>query len=171
MPESYPANTRIEQHTIYPIPADERHGRAADLFTLWFGSNIMILTIVTGALATTLFKLSLMGAILSILIGNLVGGVFMALHAAQGPQLGVPQMVQSRGQFGSFGAIYVVALVVVMYVGFVASNLVLGGQSLHSIAAGISDQSGIVMIAIVAVAAAIYGYDLIHAFGRWMSWL
>ena len=53
MPESYPANTRIEQHTIYPIPADERHGRAADLFTLWFGSNIMILTIVTGALATT----------------------------------------------------------------------------------------------------------------------
>ena len=57
MPESYPANTRIEQHTIYPIPADERHGRAADLFTLWFGSNIMILTIVTGALATTLFKL------------------------------------------------------------------------------------------------------------------
>ncbi|MGA9025998.1 MAG: cytosine permease [Steroidobacteraceae bacterium] len=171
MPESYPANTRIEQHTIYPIPADERHGRAADLFTLWFGSNIMILTIVTGALATTLFKLSLMGAILSILIGNLVGGVFMALHAAQGPQLGVPQMVQSRGQFGSFGAIYVVALVVVMYVGFVASNLVLGGQSLHSIAAGISDQSGIVMIAIVAVAAAIYGYDLIHAYGRWMSWL
>ena len=126
---------RIERHTIYPIPAAERHGRARDLFTVWFGSNIMVLTIVTGALATVRFQLSLLrGDFSAILIGNLVGGVFMALHAAQGPQLGVPQMVQSRGQFGSVGAIFVVALVVVMYIGFVASNLVLGGQSLHSIA-------------------------------------
>lgn len=161
---------RIEHHTIYPIPADERHGRASDLFTVWFGSNIMILTIVTGALATTRFRLSLIAAILAILIGNLVGGIFMALHAAQGPQLGVPQMVQSRGQFGSIGAIFVVALVVVMYLGFVASNLVLGGQSLHSIAGGISDPTGIVLIAVVSLAAAIYGYDLIHAYARWMTW-
>jgi nucleobase:cation symporter-1, NCS1 family len=162
---------RIEQHTIYPIPADERHGRAGDLFTVWFGSNIMILTIVTGALATLRFQLSLLAAVLAILIGNLVGGVFMALHAAQGPQLGVPQMVQSRGQFGSVGANFVVALVVIMYLGFVASNLVLGGQSLHSIAAGISDPAGIVLIALLTLPAAIYGYDLIHAYARWMTWV
>src|SRR5882672_8039757 len=162
---------RIEQHTIYPIPANERHGRARDLFTVWFGSNIMILTIVTGALATVQFQLSLIAAVFAILIGNLVGGIFMALHAAQGPQLGVPQMVQSRGQFGSIGAIVIVALVIVMYVGFVASNLVLGGQSLHSIANGISDRSGIVMIAVMSLAAAVCGYDLIHAYGRWMTWL
>ena len=162
---------RIERHTIYPIPAAERHGRARDLFTVWFGSNIMILTIVTGALATVRFQLSLLAAMSAILIGNLVGGVFMALHAAQGPQLGVPQMVQSRGQFGSVGAIFVVALVVVMYIGFVASNLVLGGQSLHSIAGGISDRAGIVLIAVLSVAAAVYGHDLIHAYARWMTWL
>ena len=161
----------IERHTIYPIPAGERHGRAVDLFTVWFGSNIMILTIVTGALATLRFGLSLIAAILAILIGNLVGGIFMALHAAQGPQLGVPQMVQSRGQFGSIGAIFVVALVVVMYLGFVASNLVLGGESLHSIAGSISDQTGIVLIALLSLAAAIYGYDLIHAYARWMTWV
>jgi len=64
----------------------------------------------------------------------------------------------------------VVALVVVMYLGFVASNLVLGGQSLHSIAGGISDQTGIVLIALLSVAAAVYGYDLIHAYARWMTW-
>jgi NCS1 family nucleobase:cation symporter-1 len=95
---------RIEQHTIYPIPANERHGRARDLFTVWFGSNIMILTIVTGALATVQFQLSLIAAVFAILIGNLIGGIFMALHAAQGPQLGVPQMVQSRGQHRAGGA-------------------------------------------------------------------
>ncbi len=162
---------RIEQHTIYPIPASERHGRAGDLFTVWFGSNIMILTIVTGSLATLRFGLSLIAASLAILVGNLTGGVFMALHAAQGPQLGVPQMVQSRGQFGSMGAVFVVALVVFMYLGFVASNLVLGGQSLHSIAGGLSDQGGIILIALLSLAAAVYGYDLIHAYARWMSWI
>ena len=26
----------------------------------------------------------------------------MALHSAQGPQMGIPQMIQSRAQFGSW---------------------------------------------------------------------
>ena len=47
---------RIEDSTIQPIPDSERHGKARDLFTIWFGSNIMVLTIVTGALATTVFS-------------------------------------------------------------------------------------------------------------------
>jgi NCS1 family nucleobase:cation symporter-1 len=164
-------NNIIEQHTIYPIPSSERHGRAADLFTVWFGSNIMILTIVTGALATLRFALSPADAVLAIIIGNMLGGVFMALHAAQGPQLGVPQMVQSRGQFGSIGAMFVVALVVAMYLGFVASNLVLGGESLHSIAGAISDRTGIVLISVLSLVAAVYGYDLIHSYARWMTWI
>jgi nucleobase:cation symporter-1, NCS1 family len=164
-------NKSIEQHTIYPIPPGERHGRAADLFTVWFGSNIMILTIVTGALATLRFALSAIAAVFAILLGNLIGGVFMALHAAQGPQLGVPQMVQSRGQFGSIGAMFVVVLVVVMYLGFVASNLVLGGESLHSIAGAVSDKTGIVLISLLSLAAAVYGYDLIHSYARWMTWI
>jgi hypothetical protein len=34
-----------------------RHGTARDLFTVWFGSNFMLLTIVTGGLAVTVFSL------------------------------------------------------------------------------------------------------------------
>ena len=41
----------IEQRTIAQVPAGGRHGRVRDLFTIWFGSNVMLLTIVTGALA------------------------------------------------------------------------------------------------------------------------
>ncbi|MBL3926304.1 cytosine permease, partial [Bacteroides thetaiotaomicron] len=100
---------------------------------IWFGSNIMMLTTVTGSLATTVFKQPFWWAALATLTGSLIGAVFMALHSAQGPQLGVPQMIQTRGQFGSFGALLVVGLVVVMYVGFFASNCVFGGQALHSL--------------------------------------
>src|SRR5580693_4368592 len=161
----------LELATIQPIPLDQRHGTYADLFTVWFGSNLMLLTIVTGGLAVTVFALPFLWAVSALLIGNLVGAVFMALHAAQGPTLGVPQMIQTRGQFGSLGSLLVVGIVIVMYVGFLASNLVLSGQALASLVKGASDIPGIVLVGVLSVAATIYGYDLIHAYTRWMSYI
>src|SRR3984957_17691527 len=114
--------TRLEINTIQPIPVDQRHGTAADLFTVWFGSNLMLLTIITGGLAVTVYGLPFAAAVAGVAIGNLVGAVFMALHAAQGATLGVPQMIQTRGQFGSLGSLLVVGIVIVMYVGFLSSN-------------------------------------------------
>jgi len=163
--------TRIERHTIYQIPLDQRHGKARHLFTLWFGANMNVLTVVTGALATTVFGQSFLSAVIAILAGNLVGTVFMALHAAQGPRLGVPQMVQSRGQFGARGAAFVVALVIFMYVGYAATALVTGGQSLHAILPGVSERAGILSIGIVSLAAAVYGHDLIHLCTRMMTYV
>lgn len=161
---------KVEQHTIYPIPRDQRHGTSKDLFTIWFGSNLMMLTIITGSLATAVFKLDFTSSCLAIIIGNLIGAIFMALHAAQGPQLGIPQMVQTRGQFGTIGAVLVIALVIIMYVGFLASNIVLAGQSLHTIAKGIDQHWFIVLVAAVSVIATIFGHDLIHAYARVISW-
>jgi len=157
---------RLENSTIQPIPLSERHGTAADLFTVWFGTNFMLLTIVTGGLAVTVFALPFGWALVALGVGNLVGAVFMALHAAQGPTLGVPQMIQTRGQFGSLGSLLVVCIVLVMYVGFLASNLVLGGEALASIAPGMPDAPGIAVVAIVSVIAAVFGYDLIHTYAR-----
>lgn len=162
--QQYPSRrpTLIEQHTIYPIPLDERHGRAGQLFTLWFGANLNVLTVVTGALATTIFHQSFLSGVIAILVGNFIGTVFMALHAAQGPRLGVPQMVQSRGQFGARGAGFVVALVAFMYLGYAGTAFVTGGQSLHFILPALDPQAAIVGIAAVSLAGAIWGHDLIH---------
>src|SRR5271170_698938 len=148
--------TRLELSTIQPIALDQRHGTARDLFTVWFGSNLMLLTIVTGGLAVTVFGLSFGWAVLGLTVGNLVGAVFMALHSAQGPRLGVPQMVQTRGQFGSVGSLLVVGIVIVMYVGFLSSNLVLGGEALASLAPGVPETPGIALVGILSVIAAIY---------------
>ena len=160
---------RLEDKTIQPIPANERHGKARDLFTIWFGSNIMIMTIVTGGLATTVFGLDFVTAIAGRIIGNVIGGIFMALHSAQGPQLGVAQMIQTRGQFGSFGALLIVVIVVIMYVGFFAANLVFGGEAMAAVSPGISVDAGIIIIGLVSVVATIFGYRLIHAYARFLS--
>jgi nucleobase:cation symporter-1, NCS1 family len=161
----------LEDRTIQPIPVTERHGTARDLFTIWFGSNIMLLTVVTGALAATVFGLPFTWAVVALCVGNLTGAVFMALHAAQGPILGVPQMVQTRGQFGSYGALLVVTLVIVMYIGFFASNLVLSGEALAAAWPAIHELQAIALIALISAVGAVLGHDLIHAYARWMSWI
>lgn len=158
-PSSRPES--VERRTIDHVPVDERHGRARDLFTVWFGSNIMLLTIITGALSTTVFGLPCWAGALAVVLGNVVGAVVMALHAAQGPQMGVPQMLQTRAQFGSYGSLLVVVLVVFMYLGFFASNAVLGGQALSHVT-GLPTNWSIVIIGLISVAATVVGYRLIH---------
>lgn len=152
----------VERRTVEHIPENERHGRARDLFTIWFGSNIMLLTVATGAVGTAVYGLSVWSTLIALVIGNVVGGVVMALHAAQGPQMGVPQMLQTRAQFGSYGSLLVVIIVIFMYLGFFASNMVLGGEAIEAISP-IPQSPAIVLIGLISVAGAIVGYRLIHA--------
>jgi NCS1 family nucleobase:cation symporter-1 len=159
----------FELSTIQAIPPEHRHGTFRYLFTIWFGCNMSLLTVVTGALATTTFGLGFLSGTCAIVLGLLVGSVFMALHAAQGPQLGLPQMVQTRGQFGALGALLVFAAVILMYVGFIASNLVLGAQSIHSEIGSVGIDTGIVLLGVAGVAVAVFGYDVIHAFSRFVT--
>lgn len=157
----------VEQNTIQAIPAEQRHGTPRDLFRLWFGVQFMPLTVVTGALATSVFGLNFAWAIVSIILGNAIGAVFMALHSVQGAVLGVPQMIQSRGQFGVKGSALVVVIVILMYIGFLASILILGGQSLNlAFKDGISINAGVIVTAVATAAIVILGYRLIHLFNR-----
>jgi NCS1 family nucleobase:cation symporter-1 len=162
---------RLEINTIQPIALDARHGTSRDLFSVWFGSNLMLLTIVNGGLAVTVFALPFWWAVAGLVVGNLAGAIFMALHAAQGPTLGVPQMIQTRGQFGSLGSLLVVGIVIVMYVGFLASNLVLGGEAIANVTPGLTDVPGIVLVGVIGVVGAIFGHDLIHTYARWTSYV
>ena len=99
----------FERHGIDYIPPSERHGKPYTLFTFWAASNVQILAISVGVLAIV-FGLSLPWAIFSIIVGNALGGLYMALHSAQGPRLGLPQMMQSRAQFGMYGTALVMCI-------------------------------------------------------------
>ncbi|MDQ6597224.1 purine-cytosine permease family protein [Bacillus salipaludis] len=158
---------KIENHFIDFIPEEERHGSVRNLFSIWFSANMHILTIVTGALAIV-FGLNLFWAVVSILLGNLIGAIFMATHSVQGPNLGIPQMIQSRAQFGIIGAIIPLLIVVIMYIGFFASNAVVSAQALSS-ASSIPINIGIALICITGFMIALYGYDLIHIIVKYLT--
>jgi nucleobase:cation symporter-1, NCS1 family len=156
----------FERGTIGSVPDSERHGGARDLFTLWAACNQQILTIITGVIGTAVFGLPFIWSVFAIVVGTLAGAVFMALHAVQGARLGVPQMLQTRGQFGSWGALPIVVVVIVMYVGFSASSLVVAGPAVHALIPALSPDVGIALAGIVAMAIALYGYDVIHGIQR-----
>ncbi len=158
---------QVEKRSIDFIPPEERHGKPWHLFTIWFAANMQVTAVVTGALAV-IVGLSLPWALLAIIIGCGVGAIFMALHSAQGPKLGIPQMIQSRAQFGFFGAVIPIVVVFLMYVGFFAASGVLGAQALTEwtkIPLNIS----IVITSVICTLLAIYGYRLIHSVQRWVS--
>src|SRR5688572_17160462 len=165
-PTETPAAVRgVERRTIDVIPADERHGTPLNQFTLWLGANLQITAIVDGALAVV-FGADALWAIIGLLIGNLAGGAVMALHSAQGPRLGLPQMISSRAQFGVYGAVVPLLLVIVMYLGFTATGTVLSGQAINALLGVDAPIIGIgIFIVLVGVIATI-GHDLIHIVGR-----
>jgi NCS1 family nucleobase:cation symporter-1 len=128
---------------------------------------MQVTTLVTGALAIE-FGLSIFWGLIAVIIGNLLGAIFMASHSVQGPKLGIPQMIQSRAQFGVVGDVIQLFVVILMYNGFFASSGVLGAQAISS-AFSVPINLGIVLVSIIALVITLIGYDLIHKLEKYFA--
>lgn len=159
------ASSAIERRTIDVVPDAERHGTPRSQFTLWFGANMQITAVVDGALAVV-FGADALWAILGLLLGNILGGAVMALHSAQGPRMGLPQMISSRAQFGVLGAAIPLVMVVLMFLGFAATGTVLAGQAVNKILHVDNPVLGILIFGALTAVVAVTGYRVIHAVGK-----
>jgi NCS1 family nucleobase:cation symporter-1 len=157
----------VEVRSIDYVPLNERHGKVWSQGPLWFMSNAQIATLAVGTFSIGAGG-NLIWSLIAIIAGALIGTFFMAFHSAQGPQLGLPQMIQSRPQFGYVGALLVWAFAYLQYAGFNIFNTILGGQALNSTVHG-SVKLWIVVATVVAAVIALVGYDLIHGVERWLA--
>jgi nucleobase:cation symporter-1, NCS1 family len=151
----------IEAHSIDIIPENERRGSVHQQFTLWFATNANVFNFVLGGFAI-LFGLNVFWALVALVVGTLLGMAFTALHAVQGPRLGVPQMIQSRGQFGFYGAIFIFLASILLDVGYLAAQQVVQAQSMQLLVTSVSIPWWIIIVTIPAVLLAIFGYHWIH---------
>ncbi|SFA95003.1 nucleobase:cation symporter-1, NCS1 family [Collimonas sp. OK607] len=157
----------VERRSIDFIPEAERYGKPGSLFFIWFGANMNITTIAAGVLPVVL-GLNLFWSALSIILGSLIGAIFMASHSAQGPKLGIPQMIQSRAQFGVIGAVLPLLFVMVIYLGFFVSNTLLAAQAIEKVSP-LGQRANIYFISILCFLVALYGYKLIHRVQKTLS--
>ncbi|MFJ2337108.1 purine-cytosine permease family protein [Pseudomonas protegens] len=164
-----PPGLKIETRSIDYVPRNERHGKVWHQGPFWFTGNFVLTTMVTGFTGAAL-GLALQYAILAIVIGVCLGTFCMAFHANQGPRMGLPQMIQSRAQFGLRGAIVPFTAVVFVYIGFNVFNVILATDAINTVMPGARAPWYTLMIA-VAVLIAVIGHDLLHTVQRWLTYV
>src|SRR3954454_10181062 len=154
----------IEARSIDWVPETERHGRIWHQAPLWFLGNFQYFSIPIGFVGPSL-GLSMWWTILAGVLGILTGTVFMAFHAAQGPTLGLPQMIQSRAQFGYRGVVVPLFATAFTYLAFNVADQVLLAEGLHG-AFGWNDKLVAIVCSLGAALLAIYGDDYVHRIFR-----
>jgi purine-cytosine permease-like protein len=159
----------IESKSIDYIGEHERHGRAVDQAPFWFLGNFQFFTIAIGFVGPSLGLgwgyTSLAGA-----LGILFGTLFVAFHASQGAELGLPQMIQSRAQFGFRGVVLVLIGTLFTFVGFNVANCVLIGHGLNGILHW-RERPVMLLVMLLGGLLAVYGHDWLHRIFRWCFFL
>src|SRR5579864_6879667 len=127
----------VETHHIDRIPEGARHGKPWHQFAFWWGGNVNVFNVVLGAVTVSI-GLTFWWALIAITTGTIIGALLIALHATQGPRLGVPQSIQSRGQFGFYGAAFMFPAVLALNIGFIAAELVIQAEAMNGVTSALS---------------------------------
>jgi nucleobase:cation symporter-1, NCS1 family len=151
----------VENRHIDMIPAGARHGKPWHQFAFWWGGNVNVFNVVLGAVVVSI-GLTFWWALIAIAAGTIIGALLIALHATQGPKLGVPQSIQSRGQFGFYGAGFLFPCVLLLNVGFIAAELVIQAQAMNGVTSSVTIPQWILILAVPSVVIGIFGYRWIH---------
>jgi len=165
------SSSLVEQRSIDYIPLAERHGKVWHLWPVWFAGGAHLATLAVGVLGISTGG-NLLWTAIAVLTGCAFGTFFMAVHSTQGPQLGLPQMIQSRPQFGYMGALLVWVVALIAYIGYNAFNQVLAAQAIRELAGAAAAPTPVVIVlfALAATSLATVGYDWIHVAQRWLAY-
>ena len=114
-------------YSLEPVPEKERTYSFWHNFAIWFGSDAGIAVFWAGALLTP--ALSLATATALIILGVVLGNIFMALVAVMGYRTGVPTMVLARGALGVRGSVLPSILNYIQLIGWSAIMIVVGAKA------------------------------------------
>ncbi|MBI2245374.1 MAG: cytosine permease [Nocardioides sp.] len=158
---------KVESRSIDYVPLSERHGRLTDQFTIWFAGSAMLLSLATGVIGIGL-GLNLIWTLIALAVGTFLGTLPVAAHASQGPHLGLPQMIQSRPQFGRYGALFIWVVAFAVYWGYVVLDVNLFGPTATQVVGG-SRPVWAIVIGLISMVITIFGYHWMHAGQRWVT--
>lgn len=150
----------IEARSIDWVPESERHGKLWHQGPLWFLGNFQYFSIPIGFIGPSM-GLSLGWTVVASVLGIAVGTVFMAFHASQGPTMGLPQLIQSRAQFGYRGVVVPLLATLFTYIAFNVADTVLLSEGLNS-SFGWNPTLIAVLATVAGAGLAIFGHDWLH---------
>ncbi|MGW4730981.1 purine-cytosine permease family protein [Streptomyces shenzhenensis] len=93
----------IETRGIEPVPDNERHGHAGQMFWTWFAANISILGLPLGATLVAFRGLNMWQAALVAIVGAFGSFALVGALSLAGKKGGAPALTLSRAVFGQRG--------------------------------------------------------------------
>lgn len=131
-PEISPENRRLWNPDLAPVPLSARTWGKWDIAALWVG---MAICIPTYQLASGLIAggMNWWQAILTVLLGNLIVLVPLALNARAGTAYGIPFPVLLRSSFGIYGSNVPALMRAVVACGWFGIQTWIGGSAIYSI--------------------------------------
>lgn len=157
----------MEIRSIEYVPLAERRGHGRGLWPIWFTGSINLTTMAVGLIGIGTGA-GLVWTALAILAGAALGTLIAAGLSPQGPRLGLPQLIQTRPQFGSYGALPIYAVALVSYIGYNAAGQILAGQTVRTLS-GAPETVGGLAVSLIALVIAIIGFSLFKTLQRWLA--
>ncbi|ODV81108.1 uncharacterized protein CANTADRAFT_20648 [Suhomyces tanzawaensis NRRL Y-17324] len=161
----------IETRGIERLTAEERRctqqtlvWQFVNVIGLWFAACGGLTSMSSFFLATLVFGLNSKNALVSGIIGMLIGCLVPAYCSTMGPESGCRQIVSARLLFGQWGVKIVSFICIVGGVGWSVVNCVLGGEVLAGLGPNVPILAGIIIISVLSMVISIFGIRVLLRF-------
>jgi purine-cytosine permease-like protein len=164
-----------EERGVETVPDIERTAEPRSLITVFLGANLSLSVMVFGWLAV-LYGLGWWQSVSAILVGTLLGAIFVARSALLGWKAATNNSVASGAYFGVKGRLVASLVGLLLCLQYVALTVWTGGEMFASGIARITNTKftnlelslGYALIGLAIVLIAIYGYQVIVNINSWV---
>jgi purine-cytosine permease-like protein len=145
------------------------------VFVLWTSINLAVNNVTLGMLGPAVYELSFTDSSICAALGALLGSIPVAWIASFGPLSGIRTMVWSRYTMGWLPSKLIVALNIIVMLGYALLVCIIGGQVLSAVSpnGSMSVVVGIIIVAVITWAVTTFGISVFHYYERfaWMPQL
>ncbi len=157
----------VEAGGIKYVTPQERHGDPINQFTIRCSPVLYLAPIFLGGAAIPK-GLGLSGSISAIIAANVLGGIAAGICAAMGPKRGMPQLVMGRASFGYLGNFLPAVLATILFIGYFSVGTIVGAEPIANMT-GLPYNPLVIVVGGTSILLAVYGYNLLHLTGRWVT--
>ncbi|MBU2318316.1 MAG: cytosine permease, partial [Gammaproteobacteria bacterium] len=123
---------------LAPTKVKDRTWSKWNIAALWVGMSICVPTYTLGGVLTAYFGLSVMEALFTILVANIILLVPLTLNAYPGTKFGIPFPVLLRSSFGMIGSNIPCLIRALVACGWFGIQTMFGGLAIHLFLSAIS---------------------------------
>jgi NCS1 nucleoside transporter family len=166
----------IETRGIQRVEDHEKHRITwlayLQVFVLWTSINLAINNVTLGMLGPAVYELSFTDSSVCASLGALLGSIPVAWIATWGPISGIRTMVWGRYAMGWYPSKLIVALNIIVMLGYALLVAIIGGQVLSAVSpnGSMSVVVGIIVVSVITWGVTCFGISVFHYYERF-AWV